>query len=234
VPRKSLYPTYYGKHEYEETTHPDCPRTIGGRTADEYVWSKVCEILAQPDVLIGEAQKHVENLRQQWADSQAEKERLEKELEAALTERQWVITQARKGRIKDSDMDTQIASLDIQETEIKRELNSLKAAVELQALEDWEAQVREYLANLQAGVESLNTPPQNDEEAQQQYEDKRRIVQTLVERVQIGKDRELKVTFKLDVIAAIKQLANFCENWQVGICSRIPDLTNSGRVRVTL
>jgi hypothetical protein len=55
-----------------------------------------------------------------------------------------------------------------------------------------------------------------------------------VERVHIGKDRKLEVIFKLNVIAAIKQPANFCENWKAGICTRIPDLTNLARVLVTI
>jgi len=55
-----------------------------------------------------------------------------------------------------------------------------------------------------------------------------------VERVHIGKDRKLEVIFKLNVIAAIKQPANFCENWKAGIYTRIPDLTNFGQVLVTL
>lgn len=37
-----------------------------------------------------------------------------------------------------------------------------------------------------------------------------------VERVHIGKDRKLEVIFNLNVIAAIKQSANLCENWKVG------------------
>lgn len=41
-------------------------------------------------------------------------------------------------------------------------------------------------------------PPQIDKEAHQQFQDRQRIVLTLVERVQIGKDRKLHVTFKPD------------------------------------
>ena len=55
-----------------------------------------------------------------------------------------------------------------------------------------------------------------------------------VEHVHIGKDRKLEVIFKLNVIVAIKQPANFCENWKAGICTHIPDLTNLARVLVTI
>lgn len=220
VPRKTLSPTYYCNQEHEEMIHPDCPRTVGGKMADNYVWSKVCEVLDNPDLLIGAARQHVDELRKQGADWQAETERLEKELENVLTERQWVITQARKGKLTESDMDTQLASLTTQEAELKRELQGVKVNVELQALENWEERVREYLADLRAGIESLNVPPQDDEEAHQQFEDRQRIVLTLVERVHIGKDRKLEVTFKLDVMAVLKQLENFSEIWKGGIYSR--------------
>ena len=46
--------------------------------------------------------------------------------------------------------------------------------------------------------------------------------------------REQTIILCLNVIAAIKQPANFCENWRAGIYTRIPDLTNFGQVLVTL
>ena len=46
--------------------------------------------------------------------------------------------------------------------------------------------------------------------------------------------REQTIILCLNVIAAIKQPANFCENWKAGIYIRIPELTNFGQVRVTL
>ncbi len=83
---------------------------------------------------------------------------------------------------------------------------------------------KEYWADLRAGLDSLNTPPQNSEEAHEQFKDKRVIVQTLVEKVNIGKDRKLETTFKLDVLAVLKQLehSNFGQRKEVEICSRRP------------
>lgn len=224
MPRKSFYPTYYCGQIHPEHISSNCPRTIGGKKADDYVWAKVCEVLDKPDILIGGARKHVEEIRQQMAGSQAEGERLEKELETLLTERQWVITQARKHKIKESDMDSQLAALADQEMRLKQEMAACQMVNELQALEGWEEQVKEYLADLRAGLDSLNTPPQNSEEAHEQFKDKRVIVQTLVEKVNIGKDRKMETTFKLDVLAALKQLehSNFGQRKEVEICSRRP------------
>lgn len=224
VPRKTFYPVYFCGQFHPEHVHSTCPRTIGGRKADEHVWGKVCEVLDNPDLLIAGARQQVEDLRQQAASAEAETSRLNAEIDNVLTERQWVITQTRKGRMTEDDMDSQLAALTIQEAGIKRELASHGFAVQLAALEGWEDQVREYLDDIRAGLDSLNTPPQSDEEAHEQALDKRRIVQTLVEQVAIGQGREMRVIFRLDVLAAIKQLAAgpFGETKRAEICIHTP------------
>ncbi len=235
VPRKTYYPMYFCGQRHPEHVHATCPRTIGGRKADEHVWGKVCEVLDNPDLLIAGARQQVDELRQQAEQAAAESARLNSEIEAALTERQWVITQARKGKITADDMDTQLAALAIQEAGLRREMASHALTVELTALDGWEAQVRDYLADIRLGLESLNAPPQSDEEAHEQALDKRRIVQTLVEQVTIGQGREMRVVFRLDVLAAIKQLADspIGETKQAGICNPMFDLAAKLVLRVT-
>ena len=73
-------------------------------------------------------------------------------------------------------MDTQLAAISIQEKEIRHTLAASKQASEIVALTDWEDKVREYLADLHAGLESINTPPQDDEEAHEQFLIKRQTV----------------------------------------------------------
>ena len=155
-------------------------------------------------------------------NSQAEVDRLEKELDAVLAERQWVITQVRKGKINESDMDSQLAALSFHEAAVKKELAICQQKVDVNALDGWEHQVREHLADLRAGLESLNAPPQNDGEAHEQFQDKRRIVQTLVERVNIGGGREIRVVFKLEVMTAIRHLAEFRVTKMGGTCTHTP------------
>ena len=43
VERKTRVGTYYCPERHEEQIHPDYPRTIGSKKADDHVWSKVCE-----------------------------------------------------------------------------------------------------------------------------------------------------------------------------------------------
>jgi hypothetical protein len=76
----------------------------------------------------------------------------------------------------------------------------LKCQVASQLFDNWEEQVREYLADLQVGIDSLNTDPQAPEDEQEIYELKRQTVTTLVRRVTIDRNRELHVEISLDLL----------------------------------
>jgi len=220
VARKSLYGCYYCTQPHKEHVHPDCPRTIGSKKADDLVWKKVCEVIDKPEILLAEARKQIENIQQQAKEVIEDKERLEREGETILVERQWVITQARKGKINDKDMDYQLGILSNQETNLRGEIASMGEFVRLSILGGWEEKARQYFEDLQVGLESLNTAPQNDEERQEIFTHKRQIVQTLIERVEIKKDRELKVNFRLNVLALLEQTSNFSEVGEVETYSR--------------
>jgi uncharacterized protein (DUF3084 family) len=98
---------------------PNCPKTIGSKKADDYVWSKVVEVLDNPDVLITRARRYVEELHQKTETAVTEQDALQTELDKLLSERQWIITQARKGRITEEDMEQQLAQLTTQEQHLK-------------------------------------------------------------------------------------------------------------------
>jgi hypothetical protein len=55
------------------------------------------------------------------------------------TERQSVITQARKGTITEADMECQLGMLTGQEVGLRQDLAELSEIVNLTALGDWEA-----------------------------------------------------------------------------------------------
>lgn len=59
-------------------------------------------------------------------------------------------------------MDYQLGALTLQELNLKREYSSIGQAVNVNALGDWEAKFQEYLADLQAGLFSLNAAPQEE------------------------------------------------------------------------
>lgn len=89
-----------------------------------------------------------------------------------------------------TDLEYQLGALTMQEISLKHELSSLGQAISINALNNWEASVNEYLADLQAGIEELNNAaPQTEEERQEIFRLKKRVVDTLVKRITIDRDR---------------------------------------------
>lgn len=230
------YPTgvYFCGQRHAEVRHAHCPKTIGSKKADDYVWSKIVEVLNNPDVLITRARRYVEELHQKTETAVTEQDALQTEFDKLLSERQWIITQARKGRITEEDMEQQLAQLTTQEQYLKNELAAFGAIHEMRLLDNWEKIAVEYLANLHAGLGSLNETPTTDEEKRGQFQLKREMVLMLVEKVLIKEERKMEVIFKLDVLSLLglhidntsngnggsnvnSQLA---QNKLVGTCSR--------------
>jgi hypothetical protein len=130
-----------------------------------------------------------------------DRERLQKEIDSMPIARQWTITQVRKGHIISADMQYQLSTLTLQEINLKRELASLAYTISLNALNNWEEKVTEYLIDLQAGIQGLkNVTPQTDEERREIFRLKKRIVKPLVERVNIDENRELTVRIRLNLL----------------------------------
>jgi DNA invertase Pin-like site-specific DNA recombinase len=209
IPRNNpqLYGVYHCPEHHTERIHPDCPRTIGSGKMDKILWEKVCTAIDDPDVLISRAVQHVDELRQQAETVSADKERLQGQLDALIMERQWVITQARKGKITEEDMDCQIAALTLQESDLKQQMATLGSTERLAMLDNWEEVAREYFKDLKAALAGLNADPQTEEDRRKQFELKRQTVKTLVQKVLIGKDRQIQVVIRLDVLAMLQAYA---------------------------
>lgn len=146
------------------------------------------------------AKKFVDELREKADSLYDDQNRIEKELDAIITERNWVITQARKGNLTATDLEYQLGTLTMQEINLKRELVALDQSININALKNWEDKVNEYLADLQAGIDELKIAvPQTSEEQHEIFLLKKRIVNALVERVTIDKERNLMVQIRLDL-----------------------------------
>ncbi len=65
-----------------------------------------------------------------------EQDRIQEALDALFMERQWIITQARKGAITEIDMDYQLGAITLQEMSLKREYTSIGRAVNIYELGD--------------------------------------------------------------------------------------------------
>ncbi|MGB8984744.1 MAG: hypothetical protein WCC12_22955, partial [Anaerolineales bacterium] len=208
IERKTRTGVYYCPQVHPEHVSSDCPRTIGSKKADDDVWEKVCRAINQPEILLAQACNVIEELRANAASLGKEQENIQKELDAIILERQWVITQARKGGISEEDMNYQLGALSLQELSLKRDLASVSQAVDIESLGDWETAVIEYLEDLRTGIESLNTAPQNAEERCEIFELKKQAVSTLVRRVTIDRNRELHVEISLNLLALLENGSN--------------------------
>jgi hypothetical protein len=103
-------------------------------------------------------------------------------------------------------MEQQLATLTLQEVSHKRDLSSLGQAININALDNWDAEFEEYLTDLRAGVDELkDAAPQNDEERHNLFLLKNQVIDTLVERVTINKNREIKVEIRPDLLAILDQ-----------------------------
>ena len=150
--------------------------------------------------------------------------RIENQLEAVLTDRQWVITQARKGAFTTNDMEYQLSQLTFQEVTLKQELATLGETININALNNWEENVVEFLADLRAGVEELKfVAPQTPEEQHDIFVLKKRVIDTLVERIDIDIDRNLFVQIRLNLLDILRKDAESggstagVQNFEVGI-----------------
>lgn len=227
VLRKTLTGIYYCRQNHKDLISPDCPRSVGVLKADAQAWGKICEAIDKPDYLFSQARNLVEQLRTNATHLHEDRERIEKELETINSERQLIITLARKGSITTSDMEQQLATLTLHEVNLKHELSSLGQALNINALDNWEEKFEEFLADLQVGMDELkNVAPQDDEERHNLFLLKKRVVNTLVERVTINKDREIMVEIRLNLFAILDQdarsedFAAAAYSKQGGICTR--------------
>jgi len=177
---------------------PGCPHRISVNKLDTQLWEKVWSLLNDKENLEAAIQDRLEVLREEEIDSRSEIERLNFELEKLNDERQWVITQARKGTITDSDMEYQLGSLAAQEKLIIAELadKSLLVGNRSEKLLDF---VEQYRQRLREGLNWLQEEPRNLKEADKQFLAKRKIVDAIVKRVNVFENKSIEVEFVFDL-----------------------------------
>jgi hypothetical protein len=203
---------------------PDCAPCTGSLKVDNYVWDFVKRICSNPTVLKDAIGRKLETLEAEQDDLEADAERMQQKLDELTMERQWVITQARKGTITEEDMGMQLTALEFQEMAYRKELEAKRQAVmakqQAEALTDWANQylsdINEAIQILDLDVETLPTDQQqalaveleawkysekfpDDDLAQLRWailEEKRRVVRTLISKVIIARlpDRQRKIT----------------------------------------
>jgi DNA invertase Pin-like site-specific DNA recombinase len=189
---------------HPELLSPDCPRSVSNRKADQNVWEQVCSAINHPELLMDQARILVEELKDNVLVQNTDRELIEKELNTLFINRQWVITRARKGAILETEMEQQLSSMSIREVELKKQLTAVDEAIDMRLLIDWEAKVMQYFGDLQEGIRALNHIPDAPDEQLHVCELKRRIIETLVEKINVDRNHQFTVTIRLHILGILE------------------------------
>ena len=187
-------------------THPDCPRTKGVVGLERYVWGKVSEVLRQPKVLMEAAEAKRRELQAHHAEASKRRVALEAKLEDLRQERQayvrkFGIDSAKGGPFTEADLDAVLERLTTEEAEAKRELAEVKVLSDSRIAE-LKPLVATYMADISSGLHWLDRDPENEQDAAEQFAERRRVVELLVESVMLrkGHDPEIRLRFDLSPV----------------------------------
>jgi chromosome segregation ATPase len=183
---------------------PKCVCQIGAKKLDAQVWAKVWALFANPGEFERRIKEKIATLQTQEEDAKGTCEKLERQQEDLLLERQKVITQWRKGKMTDEDYDLQIASLTIEQEELERELNEKRLLVGNKAERLIEV-ARLYREKVVNGATGLNDEPKTPEEARLQFQIRRKFVERLVTRVEVMADKVVKVYTEINLAEATEE-----------------------------
>lgn len=200
---------------------PDsCVRATGSQKIDHYVWDIVKEVCVNQALVKTAVEVKLSQLQDERNDVEQQVAQLRGLIREIEQERQWVITQARKKRISERDMDAQLDQIQQQEWRHRRELEHLESLANakrrIATLSEW---VSEYLQQIRTGINALDTSIADlgvreqdalfteleawrfqdkfpdDKGAQLQWailEEKRRAVRAVIDRVIVGRDESGK------------------------------------------
>jgi DNA invertase Pin-like site-specific DNA recombinase len=212
VERKTPISTYFCPQPHKELRSPECPKSVSAKRAETQVWEKLYEFAMNPEFLHAQAKDLVKQLQQRYEHLQKDRGQILEELEKESNKRQQVITEARKKMRADAEFDARMRELYIVEERLKRRLTALEQEIDTYARLDWEEKVKEYVANLQAGIIELNnTIPKTPEEQHRIFLLKKQLVDELVAEAMIDGKRDIQVEFRAKImdLAVNKQLLGF-------------------------
>lgn len=101
----------------------------------------------------------------------------------------------------DAEFDARMRELYKVEERLKRRLTALEQEIDTYARLDWEVKVKEYVADLQAGIIELNNAnPQTPEEQHRVFILKKQLVDELVAEAMINGKRDIRVEFRAKIL----------------------------------
>jgi uncharacterized coiled-coil DUF342 family protein len=171
-----------------------------------------------PEFLHTQANDQVKQLRQRYEYLQEDRRQILEELEKESTKRQQVITEARIKMRADAVFDARMRELYKVEERLKRRLTALEQELDTYATLDWEEKVKEYVSNLQVGIEELNNAiPKTPEEQHHVFLLKKQLVDELVAEAMLNGKRDIQVEFRAKImdLAVNKQLLDFPNDGEI-------------------
>jgi len=218
VERKTPIRTYFCPQPHKELKPPDCPKSVSAKRAESQVWEKLYEFAMNPEFLHAQAKDLVRQLQQRYERLQKDRGQILEELEKESVKRQQVITEARKKLRVDAEFDEQMRELYKVEECLKRRLKGLEQEIGTSARLDWKEKVKEYVTDLQTGIEELNNAiPKTPEEQHRVFLLKKQLVDELVAEAIIDSKRNIQVEFRAKImdLAVSKQLLDFPNNGEI-------------------
>lgn len=201
VERKTPISSYFCPQPHKELRPPECPKSVSATRAETQVWEKLYEFVMNPEFLHAQARDLVKQLKQRYEHLQKDRGQILEELEKESAKRQQVITEARIKMRADAVFDAQMRELYTVEERLKRRLTALEQEIDTYARLDWEVKVKEYVANLQAGIEELNKAiPKTPEEQHHVFLLKKQLVDELVAEAMIDGKRGIQVEFRAKIM----------------------------------
>ena len=212
VERKTPISTYFCPQPHKELRPPDCPKSVNAKDAEARVWEKLYEFVMNPDFLLGQAKELVHQLQQNYEFLQQVEKELLKELEEQSHKRQLVITDARKTLMDDEEFAGQMRGLYGEEERLNSRLTTIEQEVQTYTELDWETKVNDYVAELQTGMEELDSAvSQTPEEQHHIFLLKKQLVDEILAEGIIDGERDIQVEFRAKIIdfAVSKEILNF-------------------------
>ena len=193
-----LYPFYtcnmLGK--YDDTQ--GCAKKTSANKLDTQIWDKVWSLISQPGIFEEALLVRLDELKSREIDAEDEYKKLGRMLDDVLMERQMVIGWARKKAITEEDMETQLLGLTLQQNEIERQIAEVNLLLGNQSerLEELGSKFREKVIT---GLDEINKDLGDPELKKKQFEFKKKIVEAIVERVDVLVDKTPIVHFVIDI-----------------------------------
>jgi predicted oxidoreductase len=196
---RSIYNLTYYSCDYglQGYSSEGCCKTVRSDKIDNLLWQKVLELL-QKDTIENAIEEKIKTLKVQEFDAKKEITNIEDVLINLKEERKWIITRARKKIITEEDMIEQLSLIRSQEESLKKELYDAKLVLE-NNVDHLSELIDTFRKNVWKGIEKLKQEPETEEEKNKQFQVKRKIVETIVKRINVFKDKSIEVKFIIDV-----------------------------------